>query len=239
MEQTHKLKSGNILKVIQDSNSESPDTWGDQDIFLVYNHRDFTIKRNGFEPRDIYDHLKVIEPNKKDFNDKDDYQLAYNDYAESINLDYNNYYIFLVYAYIHSGVSLSLDNATKYPWDVSSNGYVLVKKSMIEEGLITPNENHKEHKAKEYAEGLIKIWNQYLSGDVWGFQILKLVKTYTITEEELLQAYGQKLLIKLNELKQISTENIEYEEIDSCYGFYGSDIKINGILDHINDEIIE
>ena len=40
------------------------------------------------------------------------------------------------------------------------------------------------------------------------------------------------------DFRKVSKHNTEYEELDSCYGFYGSNIEENGILDHINDEII-
>lgn len=52
---------------------------------------------------------------------------------------------------------------------------------------------------------MIDEWNQYLSGDVYGFKLLD--------------------------------EN--QNEIDSCWGFYGSDILTNGICDYIDNEFSE
>lgn len=34
-------------------------------------------------------------------------------------------------------------------------------------------------------------------------------------------------------------ETPEGEHVDSCWGFYGHDIKTNGMLDHIDDEIVD
>jgi hypothetical protein len=127
---------GYEIEVYYDDSDQSPDEWGDDELFLVYDHRDFCIKRKGFLPRDIFDTEKDM---------------------------YSGYYVFPVYAYIHSGVSLSLGRS-RYPfndrWDVSSTGYALVKR---EKGCWNRD------KAYKLAELLIKEWNQYLSGDVYGY----------------------------------------------------------------------
>lgn len=255
----YKLKSGNILRVIQDENSKSPDSWENQDLFLVYDHRQFSVKREGFEPRDIFDYLNSKEPVKPtedefkdengyiDYEDYDnainDYQMSYNDYAESINLEYNNYYIFEVDTYIHSGVHLSLANTANYPdrrWDVSTTGYVLVKKDLAYNIEQLDDEQLKEDKAKECAKSLIKTWNQYLSGDVWGFQVMKQIKTYTITEEDLAGLFINRTpTLSIYDFISKSEKNTEYEEIDSCWNFYGDNPKTNGMLDYINDELLE
>lgn len=213
----YKLKSGNILRVEQDSDPESPDNWGNEDMFLVYEHRDFTIRRKGFEPRDIFEYLE-------DCHEQVD------------NNKYDDYYIFLVYAYIHSGVSLSLGN-DKYPFndrfDVSTTGYILIKKNPKGDAfdiIVT------EKEAKELAEGLIETWNQYLSGNIWGFKILKPIKTYTITEEDLNKISPNRTMDR-EAFINCCDINIEYEEIGSCWGFYTSDPKENGMLDNINDKL--
>ena len=76
---------------------------------------------------------------------------------------FDGYFYFPVYAYIHSGVALSLGR-NSYPftdkWDTSFNGFALVKR---ERGTYT------RQKAYERAQGLIETWNMYLSGDVYGY----------------------------------------------------------------------
>jgi hypothetical protein len=71
--------------------------------------------------------------------------------------------VFPVFAYIHSGVSLSLGRTT-YPfscgWDTSMKGFMLIKQ---QKGTY-----HRES-ARKMAEGLIETWNMYLSGDVYGY----------------------------------------------------------------------
>lgn len=102
-EKTIKLKNGYLLEIIHDRDAESPDRWGNTDAFLVYDHRQFTVRRDGFDPRNIFRHLE----------------------------GYGDYWVFAVDAYIHSGVSLSLMGSENYPdrrWDVSTTGCVLVLK---------------------------------------------------------------------------------------------------------------
>ncbi len=128
------------IEIHQDENVESPDQWGNTDVFVVYDHRQFCVKREGFEPKDIFEHMTTT---KKNF--------------------YKGYHVFVLYAYIHSGVALSVLNDA-YPfndrWDVSTTGFILVKK---QKGTYT------RRMAIESAMGEVKIWNIYLSGDVYGY----------------------------------------------------------------------
>ena len=64
-----------------------------------------------------------------------------------------------LYAYIHSGVHLSLGDPQDM-WDSGQVGYVCITKD--ESDIPKP---------EEYAQGMVKEWNQYLSGDCWGFEI--------------------------------------------------------------------
>lgn len=130
-------------EIIQDDYAESPNNWDDNEVFLVYDHRDFCVERKNFYPPEINDWMQG----------DDDY-------------DFSDYYIFPVYAYIHSGVSLSL-NHNGDRWDTSMRGYILVFKTL--------RENLTEELAKEYAESLIILWNCYLSGNVYAFKIYKKI----------------------------------------------------------------
>lgn len=179
---------GYKIKIRQDEYYESPNDWGDENLFLVYDHKQFTVKRKGFEPQDIYES-----------------GLAYE----------KNYWILPVEAYIHSGVSLSLFSGTKLcRWDSSVSGYILASKKEFK-NLET---------AKTAAEGLIKTWNQYLSGDIWGYIIEKSNTVYSISKEKF-----DRLLFE-NDLSTLESEfdiEDEWEEVDSCWGFYGQDAAID------------
>ena len=147
---------GYKIKIRQDEDCESPNDWRDENLFLVYDHRQFTVKRDGFEPRDVYNYLEDCHEQEE-------------------NNTYDKYWIFPVEAYIHSGVSLSLFSGTKQcRWDSSVSGYILASKEEFKD-LET---------AKTAAEGLIKTWNQYLSGEIYGFIIEKSNTIYSISKEK-------------------------------------------------------
>lgn len=55
----YNLKSGNILRVHRDEHAESTDNDEDTLLFLVYDHRQFSVKREGFKPSGL-----SIEPRK-------------------------------------------------------------------------------------------------------------------------------------------------------------------------------
>ena len=125
------------ITIFPDENPEKPDLWNDES-FLVYDHRDLCIERKDFDPTEIFEH---IESTKKWF--------------------YNGFYVFPVYAYIHSGIVLSVGshNFPDARWDVF-RGFCLVQrmKGMWE-----------RKKCFLIAESIIEEWNMYLSDDVWGY----------------------------------------------------------------------
>ena len=88
-----------------------------------------------------------------------------------------------------------------------SEGYAFVsfKKIEYEYGIVN-DENI--GKALSYLEGEIGDYNKWLSGDVYGFMLYKKVKCECCS-------------------------HIEYEDLDSCWCFYGDDMEINGMLESI------
>jgi hypothetical protein len=136
---------GHKITIERDEYAESPNEWLNDDTFLVYDHRDFFVERKGFNPEHINEQVVA---NKRMF--------------------FEGYFVFPVYAYIHSGVSLSLHN-TGYPfncrWDTSLRGFVLVKREK--------RWSYTRKKAQQVAQGQIDTWNKYLSGEVYSYSIEK------------------------------------------------------------------
>lgn len=127
----------NALKyrIEQDEDAQSPQDFGDDGLFLVADHRDF-----------------FVPPSKDERNF--DVQTVIDDHKDT-------HHVFLLEAYIHSGVRLALAGEGNFPdrqWDVSLLGAVFASKS----------EWRTRAKARKAAEQHIETWNQYLSGDVWG-----------------------------------------------------------------------
>ena len=134
---------GHVIELHYDEHATPPDEWGNTDCFLVYDHNQFSVKVDGFEPSVIWDH---IQETKKWF--------------------YDGYYVFPVYAYIHSGVTLSM-GANSYPftcgWDTSMAGFALVKR---QKGW-----SWTKAKAEKIAKSVVEEWDQYCTGQVYGYVI--------------------------------------------------------------------
>lgn len=104
MKQTFNYRDCTIT-IHPDDSAESPDAWGDQSLFLVGFHRDFFVRRKGFEQTQLAD-------------------------DESLAIIRERYHVIPLRAYIHSGVALSLGTSYPFncPWDSMWVGAVLAAK---------------------------------------------------------------------------------------------------------------
>ena len=199
------------ITIEPDEGADSPNDWENTDIFLVYKHRNFTINREGFDCEDIYKYLNYpSKPRRGEAPEgQNDFDERLEDWENNKDFcDYSDYYIWIVYAYIHGGVILSLNyNGDK--WDTSSTGFILAKKDNFE--------GESKEEVKKIAEGLIKTWNQYLIGEVFWYKIEEPIKYFKISELNFNKLNNTN---NLKEIENISIEEVEYEEVDSCGGNY-------------------
>ena len=96
-----------------------------------------------------------------------------------------------LYLYDHGGITM---NTTGFscPWDSGQVGWIYcTKEDFIKETGYTEKELFEEGKAEALLKGEVETYDQYLTGDVYGF----------VLEDE------------------------DGNQIDSCWGFYGSDWK--------------
>lgn len=124
------------LRIEQDEDAQSPAEFEDTEVFLIANHRDFFVPPSKDERN--FEVATVIEEQRK------------------------THHVFMLEAYIHSGVRLALAGEGNFPdrrWDVSLLGAVFVSKS----------EWRTRKAAYKAAQSKVEEWNTYLSGDVWGF----------------------------------------------------------------------
>src|SRR5574343_292519 len=122
------------IEIMQDDSCYSPQDWRDENLFLVAFHRDFSVTTDD-----------IKEP-----SDIEEYK--------------DKFHLITLYAYIHSGVSLSIaDDVYPYndKWDSCQVGVVLASKEEFK--------TRKE--AVERAIGLVGVWNDYLSGNVWYYNV--------------------------------------------------------------------
>jgi len=158
---------GYTITIEQDDDAQSPQDCGDDGAFLVAWHRDF-----------------YVEPPRKDLGSD---PQRWVDYYQKTHWQYP------IEAYIHSGVALAragCGNFCDRRWDVSNPvGFIALSKKEWK--------TRDSKRAARYVDGLIETWNQYLSGDVWG---------YTVTKKD---EDGNDLLMP--------------DQEESCWGMYGRD----------------
>lgn len=119
----------------QDEYCESPNEWGDDELFLLAKHREFDVSRKRFDIDEIFDHI------------------------EETNIwEWDNYKLLPLFAYIHSGISLSTSRVCQ--WDSSLVGLIFISKE------------YETDEQDRLADNLLSNWNTYLIGDVWRYEIL-------------------------------------------------------------------
>lgn len=122
----------------QDEICQSPEEWGDNNLFLVNYHRDFEVTKDEIVTKD-----QVVD--------------WYRD-----NIPIAGYWVFPLTMLSHSGVWLKLGtqgfDSDGQGWDTSRVGVVLANKQEFPDKI----------KAEKSALLLVETWNQCLSGEVYG-----------------------------------------------------------------------
>ena len=146
---------------------------------------------------------------------------------------YNNVYMLNLYLYDHSGITISTAPFS-CRWDSGQVGVIYIEdKDAEKEFGKKPEETQKEfdERVYKYLRGEVEVYDQYLTGEVYGFFVYEkkefsLTKVYKDGNGNLTEAV-------------CFEDGMEWVEYDSCWGFYGSDFKENGIYDHIDEEVLK
>lgn len=188
------------IRIVQDEDPFDPED-GDCPVYLVHFHRSLELcpdevpfnTAEGF--RDF-----LCGPDPDDYDEgKDDehYKMDLETWEE----DRKGWKVFLVSSYIHGGIALALAGSiedARFPdrqWDVSHVGAILIKDDGEWWG---DDDGLTDECAGEVAQSHVKAWNQYLNGEVYGYIVER-----PVTCEK--------------------CGHTEYEDLDSCWGFYGLD----------------
>lgn len=138
-------------------------------------------------PRDMYDHDTTIVYSSSRYCLGDE-NIAPEDFVMP-----DNVYAFPVYAYVHSGVELSLsrDVTALDPqgWDSGQSGWMYISKDKAAS----------EAEAFELCAGELNEFEAYLNGDVYGYRL------YAVPDDA----------------DPDTVEVDECRELDSCWGYYG------------------
>jgi hypothetical protein len=206
------LKNDHVLHIVHDTDPESPRSWDNLGTMICvhrrYNLGDFRADNNLECLQQIADDLGITEI----IEDLEMYEEIYED--EEQLQDWINsredYVILPLYLYDHGGITMSTSSYS-CRWDSGQVGYIYCPTNKILKEYGNTNLSTLT-KVEDILEDEVKTYDQYLTGDVYGFELYKKEKC------------------------DLGHAHLEF--IDSCHGFYGDDFKQNGIFGHIDSELI-
>jgi hypothetical protein len=184
-----------LIEVVQDTDPENPRSWENLGTMVCFHNR-----------YDLGD--------KHNYN-SDDYD-GWDEMEKDIIKRENVGAILPLYLYDHSGITM---NTTGFgcKWDSGQVGFIFIsKEKMLEEyGGKRVTKKLKE-RVTEHLKGEVETYDQYLRGDVYGYQISRVTTCN--------QGHEHK------------------EDLDSCYGFFGMDSCLEDaesiVNYHIENEVV-
>jgi len=168
---------------------------------------------NPYSPRED-DNLgtMVCFHKRYELGDKTDYRTedydSWDELKDKLSEDFKGGVILPLYLYDHSGITIST-SSFDCRWDSGCVGFICVSKDKIrEEGI-------DETKVEQYLIDEVKTYDQYLTGDVWGYNV------YEITTCD-----------KGHEHKEL---------VESNWGMYGHDeceSEGQSVIQHLEKEVV-
>jgi hypothetical protein len=172
-ETTHEETIGNyIIKIYQDESPYSPREDDNLGTMICFHRRYSLGDKHNFSVEEAQDMTK----------EKDIISLP-------------------LYLYDHSGITI---NTTGFScrWDSGCVGFIYVTKEQVrKEYDVKKITKDIIEKVKKVLEAEVKVYDQYLTGDVYGYQVFEVSKCELGHEHE--------------------------EEVSSCWGYYGEEECIN------------
>jgi hypothetical protein len=186
-----KLKEDHILQIFQDTWGESPREWSNLGTMAIFHRR--------------YNFGDEVDFKSDDFNN-------WSEMGEYINKDLDAAVCIPIYMYDHSGITINCDGFA-CPWDSGQVGYIYVSKQKLKDEYgVKRISSVMLERAEKALRREVHVMDQYITGDVYGFQV---IKRYLNTDGE-----------------------IQEDIIDSCSGFYGDNFKENGMMEYIDKDLL-
>ena len=242
------------VEIEQDDMADNPrEAWDNAGTMICF-HRGYTLgdKHRYDSPRDFLEDIaeKYVTPIEIIHYEVETYRSIEETLDEDrlnieiVNFDdwtdeeleeviYNNVYMLNLYLYDHSGITMSTAPFS-CRWDSGQVGVIYIEdKDAEKEFGKKPEETQKEfdERVYKYLRGEVETYDQYLTGEVYWFRVSK--KQY-FTERRVYKDAEGELTGEVDE-----RDGVNWVEIYSCGGFYGSDFKTNGVYDAIDDEVLK
>lgn len=202
------------LKIEQDRDPQNPRTEYDNLGTLWCWHRRDSYgdeKPRSLDPSEVYSYL--IGELDRSFDDREVTE-------EEMRDRFDDLYISLpVYAYQHGGISFST-GPFGCPWDSGRLGLIFVSKARAwkELGLTgdgwSPAQVERVH---GYLKREVETYGQWVNGDVYGFTVESFQYEFEIPGDD--------------SPVDIQDDDLDWQQEDGCWGFYGGEPTENGISD--------
>jgi hypothetical protein len=183
------------LKIYQDEMPESPRTWDNLGKMICF-HKRYTLG-----DKHEYKH--------------DDYN-SWEEMKKAIEKAEDALVMLPLRLYDHSGITMSTSNEYPYNdrWDAGIVGFIIATREQIKKCFeVKRITNAILEKVVNILQGEVETYDQYLRGDIYRFEVVKV---------------------------DTCDKGCEHEEfVDSCGGFFGDDYKTNGMTDHLEKEMAE
>lgn len=202
-----------IYKIVRDEDPESPRDWDNIGTMCCWHRRynlgdvqpqveaqDYVAELIGWDDEKqaaVYDYWF----GKGSGTNEELHDYAHSKLSERIQEEFDRQYISLpLYLYDHSGISISTGSFS-CPWDSGQLGLIYVSKDKIRQDYgIKHVTKAWADKIRGYLKDEVETYDQFLTGDVWGFQVFEVPEGVDPEEE-------------IDEL----------EEVESCFGFFGEE----------------
>lgn len=163
-----------LIEIKQDMSPESPREWDNLGKMICF-------------------HNRYSLGDKHDYN-SDDYS-GWDEQLKVISKNEDVCVILPIFMYEHSGITIK---TTPFgcPYDSGQVGWIFISKKKVRKEYSVKRINKKlKERITEYLIGEVKTYDQYLTGDIYGYEISKITKC------------------------DLGHEHTE--ELDSCWGFFG------------------
>lgn len=157
---------------------------------------------NPINPREDFDNLckMVCSHNRYKLGDDHDYRTedfnSWDEMKEQIIKDHNPKVIKPLYLYDHSGITMST-SPFSCRWDSEQVGWIFVLTENIK-GMC--GDDVTDEQLEKYLDGEVETYDQYLIGDVYGYEVFRIKKcNFDHDHEESLESvwgyYGEQSAI--------------------------------------------
>jgi hypothetical protein len=217
-----------------DEGSNNPREWENPETMLCWHNRYDLGDKNPFKRDDPETAIKSLvedampgsidrlaTENEEAYNALSDVRDISKAYRDKLWELFEEYYVVLpLFLYDHSGITMRTSTFS-CQWDSGQVGFIYISKEKAKKEYGDCDGDGWDEGKQAIAEKILKtqveVYDQYLTGDVYGLVVDKLEYEFEIPDEEI----------------DIKDDKLPWDHHDSCWGFFGTD-ENNGMSEHLS-----